>query len=123
MKIAGVWSGHDCSFCILDNGKPSIHAELERYNREKSPPGDAIKFMFERSKSDAEQVSHFASVHPMKKTKQYAESYKLAEEIATKNGGKVHFFSHHRTQAANAFYSSNFDEAIVFQIHCTLQAC
>jgi len=116
MKIAGIWSGHDCSFCILDNGNPSIHAELERYNREKSPPGDAIKFMFERSKSDAEQVSHFASVHPMKKTKQYVESYKLAEETATKNGGKIHFFSHHRSHAANAFYSSNFDEAIVLTV-------
>ena len=22
MKIAGVWSGHDCSFCVLEDGKP-----------------------------------------------------------------------------------------------------
>lgn len=116
MKIAGVWPGHDCSFCILENGEPTIHAEYERYNREKSPPGDAIKFMFDRVKPEAEQVVHFASVHPMKKTKQYDQSYKLAEEIANKNGGKVHFFSHHRAHAANAFYSSNFDDAIVLTI-------
>lgn len=116
MKIAGVWPGHDCSFCVLKDGEPTIHAEYERYNREKSPPGDAVKFLFDRATRDAEDVTHFASVHPMKKTKQYAESYKLAEEIATKNGGKFHFFSHHRAHAANAFYSSNLDEAIVLTI-------
>lgn len=116
MKIAGIWPGHDCSFCILEDGKPTIHAELERYNREKSPPGDAIKFMFDRVRSDAEQVSHFASVHPLKKTKQYEESFSAAERIASKNGGKFHFFSHHRAHAANAFYSSNLNESLVLTI-------
>ena len=110
MKIAGIWPGHDCSFCILEDGKPTIHAELERYNREKSPPGDAIKFMFDRVRSESKQVSHFASVHPLKKTKQYEESFSAAEKIASENGGKFHFFSHHRAHAANAFYSSNLNE-------------
>jgi carbamoyltransferase len=116
MKIAGVWPGHDCSFCVLDDGHPIIHAELERYNREKSPPGDAIEFMFERSPAESQELVHVASVHPTKKTKQYAESYKKAEEIVTKNGGKIHFFSHHRAHAANAFYSSNLKESLVITI-------
>ena len=34
MKVASAWSGHDCSFCILDNGRPVVHAEYERYIRE-----------------------------------------------------------------------------------------
>ena len=86
MKIAGVWPGHDCSFCVLEDGHPIIHAELERYNREKSPPGDAIEFMFERSTFESQELVHIASVHPTKKTKQYSASYKKAEEIVTKNG-------------------------------------
>jgi carbamoyltransferase len=115
MKIAGIWSGHDCSYCVLENGKPLIHAELERYNREKSSPGDAVSFLFERSPEHAEEVVHIASVHPSKKTKQY-ESYKMIEEIAKKNGGKVHFFSHHKSHAANAFYSSNYKDAVILTL-------
>ena len=33
MKIAGLWNGHDSSFCVLENGVPTIHAELERTKR------------------------------------------------------------------------------------------
>ena len=40
MKIAGIWSGHDCSFYVSQDGKPVVHAEYERYIREKEPAGD-----------------------------------------------------------------------------------
>ena len=42
--IAGFHSGHDCSFCILKDGVPVIHAELERYIRLKEPIDDSVKF-------------------------------------------------------------------------------
>jgi len=113
MKIAGIWCGHDSSFVILDDGKPLIHAEYERYNREKCPPGDAISFMFDRANEDACEVTHIASVYPKRKAEGYEESYKKAQQLVKENGGKFHFFSHHRAHAANAFYSSNIDEAIV----------
>ena len=115
MKVAGIWSGHDCSFCILENGQPIIHAEFERYNREKSPPGDSIDFLLKRYK-DSDQITHFASVYPTKKTYQYKESYEEAKRIIEKNGGTFNFFSHHKSHAANAFYSSNFDKATVITI-------
>lgn len=115
MKIAGVWSGHDCSFCILENGIPTIHAEYERYNREKSPAGDSISFMLDRLPDIKDEITHIASVHPTNKLKQY-ESYDLAEKFTNKNGGKIHFFPHHKTHAANAFYSSNFNDAIVITL-------
>ena len=70
MKIAGVWSGHDCSFCLFENGKPTVHAELERYNREKNPHGDSINFMFERMGEQCEDIKHFVSVYPKKKINQ-----------------------------------------------------
>ena len=47
MIIAGGWSGHDCSFCILEDGVPILHAEYERYIREKEPPGDSLKFLYD----------------------------------------------------------------------------
>ena len=113
MKIVGTWSGHDCSFCVLENGEPLIHAEYERYNREKSPPGDSLGFLFERSPDLAEDAVHFISVHPKKKILQYEESYTKALETAEKNGGQFHFMSHHKAHAAHAFYSSNFKDALV----------
>ena len=116
MKIAGVWSGHDCSFCLFENGTPTVHAELERYNREKNPQGDSVGFMFDRLGSQCEDVTHFAAVYPKKKLTQYEESYKKALDICEKNGGKIHFVSHHKAHAAHAFYSSNLEESLIITL-------
>jgi len=115
MKILGTWSGHDCSFCVLDNGVPTIHAELERYNREKSPSGDSVSFAREVLKDDFTEIKHFTSVYPTQKTKQY-ESYKEAVAVAQKNEGDFHFISHHKAHAAHAFYSSNLESSIVITL-------
>ena len=45
-KIAGFWSGHDCSYFVLEDGLPVIHDELERFSREKEPQGDSVDFLF-----------------------------------------------------------------------------
>jgi len=58
--IAGFHSGHDCSFCILKDGKPIIHAELERYIRLKEPLGDSLDFLFKEFK-DADKITHFTT--------------------------------------------------------------
>ena len=115
MKVAGLWAGHDCSFCVLENGMPLIHAEYERYNREKSPPGDAADFMFERYE-DTGDITHFASVYPRKKLSDYKESYQKIEDLSLKNQGGIHYFSHHHAHAANAFFSSNLEDAIVITL-------
>jgi len=112
MKIAGLWSGHDCSFCVLEDGKPLIHAEYERYNREKSPPGDSSNFMFDRY-PEWPAITHFASVYPKKKLTEREESYSLLKNHIDANGGKLYFCSHHKAHAANAFYSSNFEKSII----------
>ena len=52
MKIIGFQSGHDVSYCVLENGVPIIHEELERFIREKEPLGDGLKMAFERLPSD-----------------------------------------------------------------------
>ena len=120
MKIAGVWSGHDCSFCVFEDGKPVVHAELERYNREKNPKGDSINFLFERVGDECNDIKHFVSVYPKKKITQYENSYKKATETCEKNGGSFHFISHHKAHAAHAFYSSNLSNALVITLDLSL---
>ena len=100
MKVAGLWSGHDCSFCVLEDGHPVIHAEYERYNREKSPPGDSASFMFDRYPEWC-KVNHFASVFPKKKLLEREESFNILNQHVTANGGKIHFYSHHKAHAAH----------------------
>ena len=47
MKIAGFFNGHDCSFCILEDGVPILHAEYERYLRLKEPEGDSYGMLLD----------------------------------------------------------------------------
>ena len=46
MKIVGFTTGHDVSYCVLDNGIPVVHNELERFNRIKETEGDPFEFFF-----------------------------------------------------------------------------
>ena len=115
MKIVGTWSGHDCSFCVLDDGKPVVHAEYERYIREKEPQGDSLQFMFDNL-DDYEDIKYFATSHSLGKLKKYQHSYQKLIEIIKKNDGNLFVLGHHQCHAANAFFSSNFEKAIIFTI-------
>lgn len=41
-KILGFQSGHDVSYCILENGIPILCEELERFTRVKWQRGDGF---------------------------------------------------------------------------------
>jgi len=112
MKIAGLWSGHDCSYTVLENGVPLVHDELERFNREKEPQGDAFQLLKENY-LDYEDITHFATCFPEKKLLQHEESFKEIQSIANKNKGKIYFIGHHTSHAANAFYTSNFKKSLI----------
>ena len=58
MKIAGFCSSHDCSYCILEDGIPIVHNELERFIREKEPMGDGFQFMID-SGENLDEIKHF----------------------------------------------------------------
>jgi len=115
MKIVGTWSGHDCSFCVLDDGKPVVHAEYERYIREKEPQGDSLQFMFDNL-DDYEDIKYFATCHSLNKLKNYQHSYEKLIKIINKNDGNLFVLGHHQCHAANAFFSSNYDKALIFTI-------
>jgi carbamoyltransferase len=108
MKIAGLWSGHDASFCILDNGIPTLHAELERYIREKEPQGDSIALM-DKVYPEWRECEHLVTCFPSKKLQSFPGKDLLADK-------KIHIFGHHISHAAHAFYSSDFENAKVFTI-------
>jgi carbamoyltransferase len=115
MKIAGVWSGHDCSYCIMENGKPVVHDEYERFIREKEPPGDAIDFLM-KNYDKFDEIDHLATCYPVSKMTHYDESYQKMVEIIKKNGGKIHVVGHHQAHAANAYFSSNLDDALILTV-------
>ena len=74
MRVTGLWSGHDASFCNLDDGVLTLHAELERYIREKEPAGDSIKLMMDVD-PEWRKSKHFVTSYPAKKLRDYKASY------------------------------------------------
>ena len=115
MKIAGAWSGHDCSYCILGDGRPIIHDEYERFVREKEPRGDSIRFLFENY-PDHDDIQYLAVCTPFRVMSAYKESLQRLGDIVEKNGGEIVHVGHHEAHAANAFFSSNFDDAIILTL-------
>jgi len=108
MKIIGLWSGHDSSYCVLDNGEIVEHVELERHIREKEPAGDSAD-LFMRLNGSLENVSCITTVHKTDKlTSQKGWNHLERFDLFT--------YGHHQAHAANAFYSSNFENAVVLTI-------
>ena len=133
--IAGVWSGHDCSYFIMDHeGQPVVHNELERFNREKEPSGNSIEFMKNNFGTldrpivsnwmyDFNRIKYLATTYPFYADKLYhgadAASPVQAREILNivkSNGGELFTIGHHQAHAVNAFYSSNLAEAKIVTI-------
>jgi len=118
MKIAGLCSGHDCSFAILENGIPTFHAELERYIRIKEPLGDSLEFLFDTypDYGDIQHFTHCVDTWSGGIRKRYPETFAKMNSLLEKTGGAFYEPGHHESHAANAFYSSNFDEALIITI-------
>ncbi len=118
MKICGFHSWHDCAFCVLEDGRPLIHAELERYTREKEPKGDGLDFFYE-SYPESEDVKHFVHVLDVSEggiKQRHRESFDKMEKQLKKNEGRFYVVGHHMAHAAHAFYSSNMDDALIITI-------
>ena len=117
MKIVGYQTGrHDVSYCILENGVPIIHEELERLIRVKEPSGDGLKMYFDRT-GGIDDVDHFVFGNPgyQNITPDKNTSDKLHQIL--NNTDKKHWvIGHHKSHAANAFFSSNFNEALIFTL-------
>ena len=116
MKIVGFHSGHDSSYSILDNGVPTVHNELERFNRRKNSVANSIQFFLDNEENFDDvkyMVTHRTGGMVDNK---YMDSFNKCQKIIENNGGKLYIIGHHQSHAANAFFTSNFDEALIVTI-------
>lgn len=118
MKIAGFHSGHECSYCIVEDGIPILHAELERYLRLKEPFGDGLELLF-KDYADCENIKYFS--HSLCTWKggirqRHPDTYKKMWSIITKNDGNFFAPGHHEGHAASAFFQSNLTESFIITI-------
>ena len=115
MKILGFQSGHDVSYCILENGIPIIHEELERFIRKKEPIGDGLDMAFQRiSDNELNEITHICYGNPGRRTGKCG--LKKSERKLKSLNVDYSIIGHHQSHAANAFFSSNFDEALVITL-------
>jgi len=114
MKIFGIWSGHDCSYCVLDKGIPLRHDEYERFIREKEPQGDSVEFLLNNVSAD--EIKYVATCSPITKLTQHKKSWQKLNELVSHNKGKLYTIGHHQAHAANAFFSSNLPQATIITL-------
>ena len=116
MKIVGFHSGHDSSYSILEDGVPTVHNELERFNRRKNSVANSIEFFLENEK-DFDDIKYMVTHRTggMVDNK-YMDSFNKCQDIIEKNGGELYIIGHHQSHAANAFFTSNFEEALIVTI-------
>ena len=112
MKIAGLWNSHDCSFCVLEDGVPTIHAELERYTREKEPKGDSFK-LFKQVRGEENDIDYWVTCSP---ADSFKNGSKRCVKVSDKFNHEIYSVGHHQAHAANAFFTSNFEEALIVTI-------
>jgi carbamoyltransferase len=116
MKIVGLACGaHDTAYCIMEDGITNIHEEYERFSRVKEQQGDILKFFFEQNPDigKVDYFTHFVMRWRGGLANQYPESFQKMREHIDSHGGKYIEISHHKAHAANAFFSSNFDKALI----------
>jgi carbamoyltransferase len=111
MKILSFWSGHDASFCVLNDGAIEMHTELERHIREKEPAGDSIAMFYEHHGDTTDTVG-IATAHLANGIQARADSWKRIESLDK----PLYVCGHHVAHAANAFFSSNLDDAVIVTV-------
>lgn len=110
-KILGLWSGHDASFCILKNGLVEIHTEAERHLREKEPQYDSIKLFYDHF-GDTSNLIGLATCHRDHGIKAHKESWEKISLL----GLPLYVVGHHQAHAANAFFSSKFENSAILTV-------
>ena len=116
MKIVGFHSGHDSAYSILEDGIPIVHNELERFNRRKNSVANSIQ-LFLDNEENLDDIIHMTTHRTGGMVdNNYMDSFNKCESIVEKNGGRLYIVGHHQSHAANAFFTSNFKEALIMTI-------
>tara|TARA_R110000824_G_scaffold196171_1_gene379292 strand:- start:1446 stop:3077 length:1632 start_codon:yes stop_codon:yes gene_type:complete len=128
-KIIGFQSGHDVSYCILENGIPTLYNEWERFLRKKEPEGDGLKLFFDHRENteDTRNIEYFTHGNPGFRegyfaTRNVPEHGKFPcfnqeyDDKMKKTGAEYLEFSHHKCHAAHAFFSSNHQKSLIITL-------
>jgi len=130
MRILGIQNGHDVSYCILENGIPIVHEELERHLRLKEPKGSGLQYAIDQLK-DISDIPYFVMGNKAGwngKSSDALQDYysngvlenveleSIMADAIHKNNGGYYETGHHQAHAANAFFTSPYDEALVITI-------
>mgnify|MGYP003642325691 FL=1 len=116
MRRVGLACGaHDTAYSIMEDGKTLVHEELERFSRIKEQQGDVLKFFFDRNPDigKVDYFTHFVMRWRGGLHNQFPESFQKMKKHLSEHGGRYIEISHHKAHAANAFFSSNFKDAII----------
>jgi carbamoyltransferase len=106
MRILGLWSGHDASFCVLKDGIVEMHTELERHLRIKEPVGNSAEMFNDHYPGTLNDIDIIATAYPLMKEVAALESH----------GKPIYVVGHHQSHAAHAYYSSQFDDSVVITL-------
>ena len=115
MRIIGFHSGHDCAYCVLEDGIPVVHEELERINRVKQSSGDSIELYNERgfAKDTDSTFCHHFNNGGHNALIEYPDSY---HKLMDRPDSSFYDPGHHGAHAANAFFTSDYDKSLIFTI-------
>ena len=112
MKIFGFSHGsHDSSYAIYNNGSLVVHEELERLIRVKETDGDVLEHLHKDNFTFDD--FNIITTYPHQDVRWYSQTF-LQQFDKIKH--KFIEVGHHAAHAANAYYSSGFNKAIIFTI-------
>jgi len=136
--ICSWWPSHDSSYCIMKDGEILIHSEIERLTRMKETMSNTLDFVFSGHNDLIDSIDYWVTVSMMDSNRgrygqygnppssrhcpggvsdvDFKSSIDKVESLSKNKGRKVIFVPHHTSHAANAFFSSTFDNAIIFTI-------
>jgi carbamoyltransferase len=98
MKIVGFHSGHDVSYCILEDGIVTVCEELERITRSKMQIGDGLDFF--RHRYDKDDIKYITFGNPG----------------GREDTGEYYTYGHHLSHASNSYFTSPFNRALIITI-------
>lgn len=136
MKIFGfAHGGHDSSYAILIDGKITIHEELERINRQKETRDDVVAYYLDKygPLDDFDYIAYYPHGSGNSSlgdfnwfSQRFLDLWLENRSVLNGNEGhgtpresmknKIIEVGHHAAHAANAFYASDFQDALIFSI-------
>jgi carbamoyltransferase len=133
MKILGIHNGHDAAFSIVENGIPTLHIELERYTRIKEGRVPNVWAWLIKNGFKVDDIDYFVCQDRIGLYQAIARPENADNNLPIPDLSKqindprlkdyLHYedkkmitIGHHTAHAANAFYSSNLEDALIVTI-------